>query len=116
MPGERVRISCARGAGDRLVTLGNADPDGAVPAYARGLLALQRTAGNAAVGRLMRDVGWPKTSPASPNHGKTSSAPGVDRYPLFDPTLGGSTEPSLTDAIKKKVTQEESGNRAVVAR
>jgi acetyl esterase/lipase len=114
VPGERVRISSARGAGDRLVTLRNADPDGAVPAYARGLLALQRTAGNAAVGRLMRDVGWPRTSTASPNHGKTSPAPGVDRYPLFDPTLGGSTEPSLTDAIKKKVTQEESGNRAVV--
>ena len=114
MPGERVRISSARVAGDRHVGTRNAEADRAVPAYARGLLALQRAAGNAAVGRLMRDVGWPKTSTASPNHGKTSPAPGVDRYPLYDPKLGGSTELSLDDDIKKKVTDEESGNRAVV--
>jgi hypothetical protein len=114
VPGERVRISGARGAGDRLVATRSADADRTVPAYAGRLLALQRTVGNAAVGRLMRDVGWPKTSTTSPNHGKTSPAPGVDRYPLFDPKLGGSTEPSLSDDIKKKVTSEESGNRAVV--
>ena len=62
----------------------------------------------------MRDVGCPRTSNASPNHGKTSPAPGVDRYPLYDPKLGGSTERSLDPDIKKKVTEEESGNRAVV--
>ena len=114
MPGERVRISSARGASDRHVATRSADADRAAPAYARGLLALQRAAGNAAIGRLMRGVGWPKTSKASPNHGKTSPAPGVDRYPLYDPKLGGSTERSLDDDIKKKVTEEESGNRAVV--
>jgi hypothetical protein len=114
VPGERVRISSARGAGDRPVLTRSADADNAVPVYARRVLALQRTAGNAAVGRLMRDVGWPKTSGTSPNHGKTSPAAGVDRYPLFDPKLGGSTDRSLTDDIKKKVTDEESGNRAVV--
>ena len=114
MPGERVRISSARGVGDRLAGARGAEADRSVPAYAGRLLALQRTAGNAAVGRLMRDVGWPKTSKTSPNHSKTSAAPGVDRYPLYDPTLGGSTERSLTDDIKKKVTDEESGNRAVV--
>jgi hypothetical protein len=109
-----VRISGAHGANDRPVATQRADADRAIPAYARDLLALQRTAGNAAVGRLMRQVGWPKTSTASPNHGKTSPAPGVDRYPLYDSTLGGSTERSLTDDIRKKVTDEESGNRAVV--
>ena len=114
MPGERVRISSARRADDRLVTTRGTAADRSVPAYAGRLLALQRTAGNAAVGRLMRDVGWPKTGKSSPNHGKTSPAPGVDRYPLYDPTLGGSTDRSLTDEIKKKVTDEESGNRAVV--
>lgn len=114
MPGERVRISGARGADDRLVTTRGAAGDRAVPGYAGRLLALQRTAGNAAVGRLMRDVGWPKTSKSSPNHGKTSLAPGVDRYPLYDPTLGGSTDRSLTAEIRKKVTDEESGNRAIV--
>lgn len=114
MPGEGVRISGARGANSRSVAPHSADASRAVPAYANDLLALQRTAGNAAVGRLMRQVGWPKTSTASPNHAKTSPAPGVDRYPLFDPKLGGSTDPSLTDDIKKKVTDEESGNRAVV--
>ena len=96
MPGERVRISSARVAGDRPVGTRNAEADRAVPAYARGLLALQRAAGNAAVGRLMRDVGWPKTSTASPNHGKTSPAPGVDRYPLYDPKLGGSTDETMS--------------------
>ncbi len=114
MPGDRVRISSGRVVGDRPVGTRNAEADRAGPAYARGLLALQRSVGNAAVGRLMRDVGWPKTSPASPNHGKTSPAPGVDRYPLYDPKLGGSAERSLDDDIKKKVTDEESGNRAVV--
>jgi dienelactone hydrolase len=114
VPGERVRISGARGANDGSVATHSADADRVVPAYARDLLALQRAAGNAAVGRLMRQVGWPKTSQASPNHGKTSPAPGVDRYPLYDPKLGGSTERSLDDDIKKKVTGEESGNRAIV--
>ena len=114
MPGERVRISRARGAGDRSGATRSADVDHGFPAYARGVLALQRTAGNAAVGRLMRQVGWPKTSRRSPNHEKTTPAPGVDRYPLYDPKLGGSTERSLTDDIQKKVTDEESGNRAVV--
>jgi hypothetical protein len=112
--GEGVRISGAHGANDRPVVTQRADADRAIPAYARDLLALQRTAGNAAVGRLMRQVGWPKTSTTSPNHAKTSPAPGVDRYPLYDSTLGGSTERSLTDDIRKKVTDEESGNRAVV--
>jgi hypothetical protein len=114
VPGERVRITRARGAGDRPGAARSADVDHRVPAYARGVLALQRTAGNAAVGRLMRQVGWPKTSRRSPNHEKTTPAPGVDRYPLYDPKLGGSTERSLTDDIQKKVTDEESGNRAVV--
>ena len=114
VPGDRVRISSGRVVSDRPVGTRNAEADRARPAYARGLLALQRSVGNAAVGRLMRDVGWPKTSTASPNHGKTSPAPGVDRYPLYDPKLGGSTERSLDDDVKKKVTDEESGNRAVV--
>ena len=113
MPSDRVRISSARGAGDRPVATRSAEAARVVPAYARGLVALQRTAGNAAVGRLMRVVGWPKTSKTSPNHGKTSPAPGVDRYPLYDPALGGSTDPSLDKHIRK-VTDEESGNRAVV--
>jgi hypothetical protein len=114
VPWDRVRISSAPGASDRPVATRSAKADRVVPAYARGLVALQRAAGNAAVGRLMRVVGWPKTSRTSPNHGKTSPAPGVDRYPLYDPNLGGSTERSLDEDIKKKVTEEESGNRAVV--
>ena len=77
MPGERVRISSARRADDRLVTTRGTAADRSVPVYAGRLLALQRTAGNAAVGRLMRDVGWPKTGKSSPNHGKTSPAPGL---------------------------------------
>jgi hypothetical protein len=109
-----VRISSARGTIDQSVVTRSADTDHTLPAYARRVLALQRTAGNAATGRLLRQVGWPKTSGASPNHGKTSPATGVDRYPLYDPKLGGSTELSLDDNIKKKVTDEESGNRAVV--
>src|SRR5437588_3396936 len=114
VPWDRVRISSARRAGDRPVVTHSAGADRSGPAYARGVIALQRAAGNAAVGRLMRDVGWPRTSKASPNHGKTSPAPGVDRYLLYDPKLGGSTERSLDPDIKKKVTEEESGNRAVV--
>ena len=114
MPGERGRINRARGVSDAPVAARSADAEPGVPAYARGVLALQRTAGNAAVGRLLRQVGWPKTSRTSPNHDKSSPASGVDRYPLFDPSLGGSADPSLTDDIKKKVTDEESGNRAVV--
>jgi hypothetical protein len=109
-----VGITRARGVSDAPVAARSADAEHALPAYAQGVLALQRTAGNAAVGRLMRQVGWPKTSARSPNHDKTSPAAGVDRYPLFDPKLGGSTDPSLTDEIKKKVTDEESGNRAIV--
>ncbi len=114
VPGERVPISGARGAADRSAAPHRADGAHVVLGYAGRLLALQRSAGNAAVGRLMRQVGWPKTSTASPNHGKTSPAPGVDRYPLYDPKLGGSTDASQSEAIKKKVTDEESGNRAVV--
>lgn len=109
-----MRTKRARAAGDRPIVTQSAAPGHAVPAYAGRLLALQRTVGNAAVGRLMRDVGWPKTSSKSPNHGKTTQAPGVDRYPLYDPKLGGSTDPSLSKYIRENVTTEESGNRAVV--
>jgi len=114
VPGEGVRISGAREGSDRPPVVRSAHSERAVPAFASGVLALQRTAGNAAVLRLMRQVGWPKTGATSPNHGKTSPSPGVDRYPLYDPKLGGSTDRSLDDDIKKKVTTEESGNRAVV--
>jgi hypothetical protein len=74
-----------------------------------GVVALQRTAGNAAVGRLLRQVGWPGTRASSPNHDRSTPVPGVDRYPLFDSGLGGSTDPATT-----KATGELSGNRVVV--
>jgi hypothetical protein len=56
----------------------------------RGLFALQRSAGNAAVGTLLRQVGWPGAGARDPNHGP-SSADGVDRYPLWDAALGGAS-------------------------
>jgi hypothetical protein len=79
------------------------------PVDARGLLALQRTAGNAAVQLLLRKVGWPGVTAASPNHDKSTPIPGVDRYPLFDEHLGGSTDLAATGE-----TSENSGNRVVV--
>jgi hypothetical protein len=76
---------------------------------ARELIALQRTAGNAAVQRLLRKVGWPGTTAASPNHDRSTPIQGVDRYPLFDDSLGGSKAAAPTGA-----TSEQSGNRVVV--
>jgi acetyl esterase/lipase len=73
------------------------------------VIALQRSAGNAAVGRLLRQVGWPGTRATSPNHDHSTTVPGVDRYPLFDAALGGSRDQAKTDA-----TDELSGNRVVV--
>jgi hypothetical protein len=73
------------------------------------MIALQRSAGNAAVGRLLRQVGWPGTRATSPNHDRSTPVPGVDRYPLFDAALGGSTDQAKTGA-----TDELSGNRVVV--
>jgi hypothetical protein len=101
-----------------------------LPDTAQRALALQRSVGNRATARalqgragqhgfaaggvraspvLSRAIGWPEAS-SGPNSGKTSPNPGVDRYPIYDPALGGNKDPNplLT------TTPEKNDNRAIV--
>jgi hypothetical protein len=89
-------------------------------------LAMQRSIGNRATRRAIRDrpgahglptgaqplsrqIGWPE-SRSGPNAGKTSPSSGVDRYPIYDPKLGGNTDASPATAG----TAEMNDNRAIV--
>ena len=96
---------------------------------AQRAMALQRSIGNRATVRalrgpagqhgfaagvraapvLSRAIGWPEAR-SGPNSGKTSPNPGVDRYPIYDPALGGNKDPNpvLT------TTPEKNDNRAIV--